>query len=267
MDDRSGMLTIDLLNELIRPVVEEMNHKGMRYPRKLKAAVSTATLVMESMQQLMTAYGRFVQAGRQIIDFPPSLLDLLARTEVDDIPLNTLRMPYATQYLHFGPQPGLELEAGWRVDGAYVEAGGEAGDVCFTVTAVPTDRQLSRLWFEIPEPYYRQDLVGDYRTSDLATAIDSQLSDRLNELNQRLDQPGGDITEQVAAGLSERGELIPDGLKLIDISSKMAEERLLQIGGTRYTWPRCAWWSMPCVMSPPTRTISRRSGRAVRRKP
>ncbi|MBL8375918.1 hypothetical protein [Accumulibacter sp.] len=207
VDARSGMRTIDLLNELIRLVVDEMNNKGMRYPRKLKAAVSTSPLVMESMQHLMTAYGRFVQAGRQIIDFPPSLLDLLARTEVDDIPLNTIRMPYAAQYLHFGPQPDLELEAGWLVDGAYVEAGGEAGDVCFTVTAVPTDRQLSRLWFEIPEPYYRQDLVGDYRTSDLATAIDSQLSDRLNELNQRLDQPRGDITEQLATGLSEKGEV------------------------------------------------------------
>ncbi len=229
VDACSGMLTIELLNELIRPVVDEMNHKGMRYPRKLKAAVSASPLVMESMQHLMTAYGRFVQAGRHIIDFPPSLLDLLARTEVDDIPLNAIRMPYAAQYLHFGPQPDLELEAGWLVDGAYVEARGEAGDGCFTVTAVPTDRKLSRLWFEIPEPYYRQDLVGDYRTSDLATAIDSQLSDRLNELNQRLDQPRGDITEQLAAGLSEKGQAMPDGLKVIDISSKMAEERLLQV--------------------------------------
>jgi hypothetical protein len=94
VDARSGMLTIDLLNEMIRPVVEEMNSKGMRFPRRLKAAVSTAPLVMESMQHLMTAYGRFVQAGRQIIDFPPSLLELLARTEVDDIPLNAIRMPY-----------------------------------------------------------------------------------------------------------------------------------------------------------------------------
>ncbi|MBK7674281.1 MAG: hypothetical protein IPJ27_05655 [Candidatus Accumulibacter sp.] len=43
--------------------MNEMNNKGMRYPRKLKAAVSTSPLVMESMQHLMTAYGRFVQAG------------------------------------------------------------------------------------------------------------------------------------------------------------------------------------------------------------
>ena len=229
VDARSGMLTIDLLNEMIRPVVDEMNSKGMRYPRRLKAAVSTSPLVMESMQHLMTAYGRFVQAGRQIIDFPPSLLELLARTDVDDIPLNAIRMPYSAQYLHFGPQPDLELETGWLVDGAYVEAGGETGDVCFTVTAVPTDRQLSRLWFEIPEPHYRQDLVGDYRTSDLATAIDSELSDRLNELNQRLDQPRGDITEQLATSLSEKGQAMPAGLKLVDISSRMAEERLLQV--------------------------------------
>jgi hypothetical protein len=94
---------------------------------------------------------------------------------VDDIPLNTIRLPYASQYLYFGPQDDLQLEPGWPIDGAYVESRGPAGDIRFTVTAVPSDHGLSRLWYILPEVQYSQDFVGDFRLMDLATAIASHI--------------------------------------------------------------------------------------------
>jgi hypothetical protein len=161
------MLTLDLLNELMGIVIDEMNDRSMRYPRKLTLDASSPSLVMESLETLATAYGRYVQAGRQIMDFPPALLEMLAKTDVDDIPLDAIKMPYDAQYLHFGPQPDLELEAGWQVDGAYVESRGEAGDLRLTITAVPADRSLSgscRLPAEAGPPCERRTPIVNHGT-------------------------------------------------------------------------------------------------------
>lgn len=229
VDGRSGMLTIDLLNELMNVVVAEMNDRNMRYPRKLTLDAPSPSLVGESLVTLATAYGRYVQAGRQIMDFPPALVEMLAKTDVDDIPLDTIKMPYAAQYLHFGPQADLELEPGWLVDGAYVEGRGEAGDLRFTITAVPADRSLSRLWFVYPEPEYTQDFVGDYRKMDLATAIDTELSDRLVGLNESVGKPGGDITERLQSDMAAVGAEMPEDLRVLDVSPRLAKERLEQV--------------------------------------
>ncbi len=229
VDPQSGMLTLDLMNEVMNPAVREMNDKNMSYPRRLTLNTPSPSLVSESMFSLATAYGRFVQAGRQIMDFPPALIEMLAKTDVDDIPLDSIKTPYAAQYLYFGPQSNLELEPGWFVDGAYVEIRGEPGDIRFTVTASPVDRQQSRLWFVYPEPEYAQDFVGDYRKMDLATAMDTVLSDRLSGLNETLHQSGGNITEQLHQDLAQSGEAMPKDIRVVDISSKLAGERLVQV--------------------------------------
>ena len=229
VDGKSGMLTVDLLNELMNVVVGEMNDKNMRYPRKLTLDAPSPSLVMESLTTLATAYGRFVQAGRQIMDFPPALVEMLAKTDVDDIPLDSIKMPYAAQYLHFGPQADLKLEPGWLVDGAYVEGRGEPGDLRFTITAAPTNRSLSRLWYVYPEPEYTQDFVGDYRKMDLATAIDTVLSDRLAGLNQSLAKPGGDITERLRSDMAAVDAEMPESTRVVDVSPRLAKERLEQV--------------------------------------
>ena len=77
VDGQSGMLTLDLLNELMNVVIGEMNDKTMHYPRKLTLNAPSASLVMESLQTLATAYGRYVQAGRQIMDFQTETLPKL----------------------------------------------------------------------------------------------------------------------------------------------------------------------------------------------
>lgn len=131
VEPQSGMLTVPQLNEVMRVVFTELNRRSMDYPRRLKESHPAPSLVIEAEETLATAYGRFVQAGRQIMDFPPALTEMLAKTDIDDIPLNSIKLPYASQYLYFGPQVALELEPGWFVDGAYVEQRGLSGDVGF----------------------------------------------------------------------------------------------------------------------------------------
>lgn len=221
----SGMLTLEQINEVGHVVMLELNTRSMRFPRKLKDSHPSPSLVSESEMTLATAYGRFVQAGRQIMDFPVELTEMLARTDIDDIPLTNIKLPYASQYLHFGPQVELELEPGWLVDGAYVEQRGRGGELRFTVTAVPADRGLSNHWYLFPEAEYTQDFASSFGSTDLATAIDTVLSDRLASLQHRKAKAGGDITAAMQVGLASMGTTMPEGLRIVDVGPEMATVR------------------------------------------
>lgn len=225
VDPRTGFMTIDQLNEAVGHVVQELNAKAMNHPRRLTLDAPGPSLIIDAEQTLWTAYGRFVQAGRQIMDFPPSLTEMLSKTDIDDIPLNTIRMPYASQYVHFGPQPELELEPGWLVDGAYVEQRGEAGDLRISITAVPKDHMESEKWYVRPEPEFSQDFVSEFRTMDLATAIDTVLAERLASLEKARQRVGGNITQKIQEEAAATGHEIPKDLDLVDIGPKMAAVR------------------------------------------
>lgn len=225
VEPQSGMLTVPQLNEVMRVVFTELNRRSMDYPRRLKESHPAPSLVIEAEETLATAYGRFVQAGRQIMDFPPALTEMLAKTDIDDIPLNSIKLPYASQYLYFGPQVALELEPGWFVDGAYVEQRGLSGDVRFTITAAPDDRSLTRQWYLFPEAEYTQDFVESFRSMDLATAIDTVLSDRLAALKAHQDRNGGDITVAVQAEFVKNGVAMPDAVRVVDVGPQMAVTR------------------------------------------
>ncbi|WP_336844139.1 hypothetical protein [Providencia rettgeri] len=218
----SGILTVEQLNEVMLIIVPELNQRSMNFPRKLKQLHPQPSLTIEAEQILATAYGRFIQAGRQIMDFAPTLTEMLAKTDIDDIPLNSIKLPYASQYIHFGPQEDLELEPGWLVDGAYVEQRGISGDIRFTITAVPHDHSLSQQWYLFPEVEYSQDFVGDFRLMNLAEAIDTMLSDRLTSLREQQAKKGGDITASIQNKLSISGISMHDGTCVEDIGSKMA---------------------------------------------
>ena len=225
VDPSTGLMTLDQLNEVMGKVAQECNLKLMSYPRRQRLDSPGPSLLIDAEQTLSTAYGRFVQAGRQIMDFPPSLTEMLAKTDIDDIPLNMIRMPYASQYVHFGPQAGMELEPGWLVDGAYVEQRGESGDLRITVTAVPQDHGLSQKWFLFPEPEFSQDFVQEFRSMDLATAIETVLSERLAALDKAKARAGGDITENLQAEMAVKGVSMPPGMSVEDVGPKMAVVR------------------------------------------
>lgn len=222
VDHATGLMTLAQLNEVMGKVAAEINSKGMAYPKRHRMDAPGPSLVIDAEQALSAAYGRFVQAGRQIMDFPRSLTEMLAKTDVDDIPLSMIRMPYASQYVHFGAQVEMEIEAGWLVDGAYVEQRGEIGDLSITITAAPKDHSLSRKWFLYPEPEFGQAFIGEYRSMDLATAIDTVLSERLAGLAKATARAGGDITENIQAEAIAQGVQIPSNLNLVDVSPEMA---------------------------------------------
>lgn len=227
-DPRSGLITITTMQKIGDLACNEMNNKSVKFPRRHKDNLPSPTLIMDVEASLAMAYGRFVQAGKNIIDFPPELTEMLANTDVENIPMKSVRLPFASQYLYFGQQSGIEMAPGWFVDGAYVESRGESGDIRFSVTTVPTDHSLSSLWYVRPEAYYSQDFIETYRDSDLAQAIDGVLAETVNDLLSRQIEAGGDITDYVREKAEQEGVPlnIPESVTVVDVSPKNAGIRL-----------------------------------------
>lgn len=116
--DSMTMFTMEAVQEIGRLNVEAYNKACMQSPLRSRASQS-----LRPSQKIMEAanfYGEFVRFGRQIFDFPPALAQSFRRTDVEDIPLSAIKLPYEAFYLYFGPQEDLETAPGWHPDGAYV---------------------------------------------------------------------------------------------------------------------------------------------------
>lgn len=230
IDKRSGLPTLEQLNQIGRHIIEELNTKAMGdIPlRPRLTSVQNTSAPMDATIALAMKWGKFVQSGKQIFDFPSAMIEMFKQTDVEDIPLNMVRMPYSCQFLHFGPQPELEIEPGWFVDGAYVERFNEEGDFAITVTACPADHKQSALWPGFPEPYFQQGFFEKYRTMDLGTAVDEVLSEELVGHQKQIGAAPAmkDITDNMMAEAAASGVDLPEGVTIIDRSSVNSVERL-----------------------------------------
>jgi len=66
-------------------------------------------------------YAAFEGTGQNIFDFSSAITSLFRETDVDDVPLATIQLPYRSLYAWFGVQQDLDLwSGGYFVDGAYV---------------------------------------------------------------------------------------------------------------------------------------------------
>jgi|APLak6261699311_1056244.scaffolds.fasta_scaffold00140_21 hypothetical protein len=211
VDQKTGIMTLEQLQKLTSKMIESCNKNMMSYPLvKRRDSQGNVNIVIDNVTGLSCAYGRYVQAGRQILKFPKELVELLKETDADDIPMNLIKLPYSSQYLHFGVQRDLEIEPGWFVDGMYIESLGEPGDLRFAITACPEDHSKMSEWFLHAEPFYEQSFYKDYRSVDIGTAIDMVFSNRISELKN-----------------VKKIDMSKSGLNnVVDVSEKNAEIRI-----------------------------------------
>lgn len=143
--------------------------------------------------------------GKQIFDLPPSLVERFRQTDIDDVPMAMLHLPYPGFYLYWGPQPDLELEPGWKIDGAYV-SGHLPEMLQVLVTCTPDDPTRVSWWPVYPEPYYFQSFRKEQLGKDVGTAVDEVLADTLQELRRKAEQGlGPAFTEAVQTLREETG--------------------------------------------------------------
>jgi hypothetical protein len=179
------VLTLDELNAQTDLIVTEINQRSNEVDRRAKLQREAhSTIVFEAEEQLLMAWLNYRAAGRQLFELPSAMVDLLRRTDADDIPVGLIRAPYPAIYLHFGPQLDLEFEPGWRADGVYVEHYPDHQFYSFAFTAIPDVPADINTWHAFGEPVAVVHFTEQQAGMDLGTAIDHALSDLLHQLAQ-----------------------------------------------------------------------------------
>ena len=130
-------------------------------------------------------YADYIRAGGAIYDMPEGLVERFRHTNVDDLPLSMLTMPYETIYLYFGRQHDLGWHRDWVLDGAYVAALGE-GKMQVALTCAPPDVQAYHNACHGYEPKFI--VAFDEKLSKLTAglAVDEVIAAKTAELRKQI---------------------------------------------------------------------------------
>lgn len=205
----SQMVSMDDLNELGSVFSSELN--GFFHSRPLRVRVEERpekgraySRYGEMLSQVMA----YVRAGKQIYDFPAVLAEMFRNTDIDDIALEHVRLPYPSVYLHFGLQRDMPMGDGWFAEGAYfTEIRDESGGRHCNITLACCNESFERFvaFDRTLEPGYSVALGPDRQTMSLAEALDLYLSDKINYLKTDIasaDKFDAEVKQQIAAGLA-----------------------------------------------------------------
>ncbi len=99
--------TLEGYNALLQFIVQRYNNALIALPREQRPMPSSRMLA--APVDLFIHYARFVQGGRQVFDFHPTLIRLLKFTDSNDVRIDKIQFPYASIYLSIGPQEDLTL--------------------------------------------------------------------------------------------------------------------------------------------------------------
>lgn len=179
-----------------------------------------AMKTISSESNLLYRYLTYKGAGKEIFDFPLKLADMLANSDADDLRLDQIRVPYATQYVHFGPRVELELARGWLCDGAYVAASDDHMTV--VITAAPKDPAEMDLWPVREEPAFTFHFEPAERSIDLGTAVDMAVARLLANLS---DEAAGTAKRQAELNdvTDEMG--LPEGSVWVSTAERAESQR------------------------------------------
>lgn len=123
-------------------------------------------------------YAAFCATGRQIFHFNPEITEQFRKTDVDEVPIGSLKFPYRVFYMSFGKQPDLNLYSDGRfVDGAYINVIlNEHLQAVLTTVGPGALFQANRFdWILKPERYYSLALPLADSSKGVSAAADEML--------------------------------------------------------------------------------------------
>ncbi|MCK4083765.1 hypothetical protein HCY52_08040 [Acinetobacter radioresistens] len=212
VNPNTGLMQRDQLNHLLGHISQGMNTAALGFPLTQRSN-SNPSLIFDAEMALAMSCGRFMACGKQIFQFSKDLTEMLNQTGNDDIQMGNIKLPYNSLYLHFGPQDNLVLENGWLVDGAYIESRGDSGNFKITLTSVPLDIEETKYWFLKREPFYSQDIIGDYADKNLKEVISLIYKDSIDRLSS-------------TKTLIDGNEPLDIDMEIVDVSEANAITRL-----------------------------------------
>lgn len=220
-------LTMDDYNRIQSAMVADAQAKLTDLPLDTRRALPPlGSAPLAQAGSLASHLVMWMAAGRQIYDLPPALVERFRQTDVDDVPLALLKFPYDGLYLYWGPQPDLELEPGWLVDGAYVMTG-VPGVLQLVVTTAPADPAGGTWWPVKGEPYYFQAFEQDTLAMDVGTAVDTVLAKELAELRDRAARPAMEL-DTMLHEMVANGDVDPAQapMHVEDVSARTASQEI-----------------------------------------
>lgn len=172
-----------------RSVAEAYGKEGVDITN---AKFNTQGFSVESQAALM--YGQWAHAGAPLFSFKTELTAALRATGVGEVSIGELHFPFDCAYFHFGPQPGLTLQSGAAVTGAYVMwTPGQA--LRLTLTApLPPGATLCERWTEL----YDLRILASHFDENIELAIENALADDVEDIKQ--------AARILANGSAERAE-------------------------------------------------------------
>jgi hypothetical protein len=146
--------------------------------------------------QIALAYGEWLNAGSALYLFEPELADALQATKVGEITLSDVKFPFDHAYIHFGPRPGLTLQSGAMVTGAYVLwYPGRALRIMLTAP-LPDNAQLVDRWAEV----YDLRILARSFDVNLELAISQALDDDYADVRAAVEKIARDDSGRAQAG-------------------------------------------------------------------
>lgn len=202
-------VSFDDLNQLMAAFSSELNEFFNARPLRIRAEEKPEKgRAYSRYGEMLTQIVAYLRAGKQIYDFPPVLSELFRNTDIDDIALEHVRLPYPTVYLHFGLQETMPMGDGWFAEGVYfTEIRDESGGRHCNITLACCNESFERfLEFDRAlEPGYSIALGPDRQSMSLAEAVELHLSDKINYLKTDIanaDKFDAEVAQQIADGLA-----------------------------------------------------------------
>ncbi len=158
--DPQGLLRSATLDAMTGKVVELYNAELGRIPFEKRP--STMDVVTKTVSTL-AHIANFASAGRNSFLLPTEVTALLGRTDLGDIRLSDIRLPFRAFYLGFAGGLSVGLPGSTNlIDGAYVETftidddAGPQRYLTFYITARCTDgvTRSKSAWIASPEPHF-----------------------------------------------------------------------------------------------------------------
>jgi hypothetical protein len=158
--DPQGLLRSATLDEMTGKVVKLYNAELGRIPfEKRPSTMDVATKTVSTLAHI----ANFASAGRNSFILPTEVTALLGRTDLGDIRLSDIPLPFRAFYLGFAGGLSVGLPGSPNlIDGAYVETftidddAGAQRYLTFYITArgAGSPTQAKSAWIASPEPYF-----------------------------------------------------------------------------------------------------------------
>lgn len=176
-----GDITVDGLNEITKLFTSRYNEELAGLPFEERPA--DTRFMMKEISYAIT-YAQYCLGGRNIFHFEPDIVEKFRNSDVDNVPVAAVKLPFGDFYMSFGRQEDLNLwNEGYFVDGAYIQGSAPGEPIHIVLTTIRDDINLRDRydWIRHQDKYYSFLIDEDQTHSSFGEAIEAALGKQLKE--------------------------------------------------------------------------------------